>query len=163
VSSYLLCHVTTNAIKTDVLICQDLMSLPQGERQNACWFPGELETCLRQLSFGRTNCIVQRTARGNRWFNSIAGDYQSGNALLAMDKVYSLVRDARQRQWTAWSQLEKTLPVEGTAERALIDAIDLDLQLAALTRQLRDAGAFEVRLDPDVTSRIRSTEVVRRV
>ena len=45
----------------------------------------------------------------------------------------------------------------------LVDIIDLDLQLTALTRQLRNEGAFDASLGSEIERRVRHSEITDRI
>ena len=90
----LLSHVANNATPHDALIIQDLMNLKEGERHNACWFPGELEVCVKSHGFGRTRWVTQRTNKGSRWFNLIADNFVSPKSTIDHEISHRIVLEA---------------------------------------------------------------------
>lgn len=159
-TAQLLSHVALNLHENDVFFCQDLMNFPQGERHNACWFPGELESCLRDHGFRNITTVPIKSRSGACWFNMIV--YGAPIANLALPNVdwQKSVLEARQQQWNIWSNIDSSSVRDGSDYSEVILILDLDLQLAALTRQLRDAGAF-VTLDASSEKRLRSREIYK--
>lgn len=144
----------------DLILFQDLLRFPEGERNNHCWTSELLAEALEEIGFSDILVYEQGTSRGNGWLNLKAGF--KGNQPPAKNVIRQILLSARQRQWTLWSALEaagNTLPERDK----LIEALDLDLQLASLTRELRGNGGLEARLDPEVERRIRFAEISRRI
>ena len=154
----LLSHVVANFRDNDVFICQDLMAFPQGERHNACWFPDELATCMREHGFTQVISHPVCSKSGVQWFNIIAEQLVTGEAPLPHDKSRQSVIFARQRQWHAWTEIERIAHCDQPDRKKLVQTFDLDLQLAALTRQLKDVGAF-ISLNPEIEKRVRKHEI----
>ncbi|MDJ0448803.1 tetratricopeptide repeat protein [Methylocystis sp. JR02] len=144
----------------DVVLIQDLLRFPEGERNNHCWTSELLAEALGEIGFSNILVYEQGTTRGNGWLN--LKTRFTGAQLPGKEVIHQALLSARQRQWTLWSALEaagNTLPERDQ----LIEALDLDLQLASLTRELRGIGGLEVRLDPAVERRIRLAEISRRI
>lgn len=160
-TAQLLSHVSANSRESDAFLAQDLMNFPQGERHNACWFPTELENCLREHEFGSltTQSVVSKS--GARWFNIIA-ERSSTKELPTLERSLDVVRSARLNQWAVWAEIEKTAATGDAEWSQVVAMVDLDLQLAALTRQLRDVGAF-VELDTGLEKRLRARELAGKV
>ncbi len=160
-TAQLLHHIYSNFGTNDELVIQDLMKLPFGERHSACWIPQELEACLRAHGFGAVQLTVQPSRSGNAWFNIIASQKKSDHVTQAESK--SRVQSARQRQWMMWTQVEQEFSQNLPGRSELVEALDIDLQLSALTRQLRNAGGILVSLDESVERRVRSAEFTKRL
>lgn len=162
-TAQLLSHVASNLHEGDTLIFQDLMNFPQGERHNACWFPDELETCLRNHGFDKIIKATIPSKSGALWFNMIITCGPSiSNSQLAYDDWKKTVLVARQQQWSVWSEIDRTATRDKPNFMQVFKILDLDLQLAALTRQLREAGAF-VFLDADLENRLRSRDISKEI
>jgi len=135
-TSLLLSHISSNFQEKDTLIIQDVLRLPTGERHNACWVPGEFEECIRAHGFQSIQCTPQPTRSGNYFFTLLAIDLTGQR--ITREASQAQVIEARERQWRIWSALEHEA-IHGVFGRgALVEALDLDLQFAALTCQLRD-------------------------
>lgn len=157
----LLGHIRDNVRIGDRLIIQDLLKLPISERGSACWMPDLLQDCLTELGFRNLNLIQQYTKKGNAWFSLVA---EPSDVVLGENiDPRGAVLKARRSQWDLWSLIEAEGAKNAPGRGQLIEALDLDLQLAALTRQLRDVGSTDLVLIPDVEKRIRANQFNRRV
>jgi tetratricopeptide (TPR) repeat protein len=154
-------HVATSARPTDTLVIQDLMRFPVSERHNACWVPDELHQCLKEVGFGGQLPVVQGTRSGNAFFNMIVTPPAS--VAMSLSEIEKAVASARFRQWQTWMEIESSTTATLPERDELIEALDIDLQVTALTRQLRDVGIIKAVLAPDVEQRVRASEFVRLV
>jgi tetratricopeptide (TPR) repeat protein len=161
-TAQLLAHVAANVDEGDVFFCQDLINFREGERHNACWFPGELEACIRDHGFSGFTTASFASRSGARWFNLIADQTPSPSTPLGYEGSVKSVLAARLRQWAVWSEIGGNALRETPEGSQVVEALDLDLQLAALTRRLRDAGAF-VELTADVEKRLRASEIAKAI
>jgi tetratricopeptide (TPR) repeat protein len=156
-----LIHTVCQAFgSADVLFVQDLLRFPEGERNNHCWVEGLFATALREIGFQSVSEYSQGTKSGNAWFNLTARSLLSTKPTL--EAIHAALFKARMQQWRLWTAVEAggdSLP----AREALVHAVDMELQLASLTRELRDAGGLDLKLDPLVERRIWTTEIVRRI
>lgn len=148
----LLHHVSIHSRNNDVLVVQDLMNFTQGERYNACWNPDNFESCVRTHGFAHVSTTPLMTRSGARWFNLIAENFAPPQPPLSLEDSQACVREARQRQWNVWAAIESTSA--GVRRAPIVDAMDLDLQFASLTRQLRDSGVT-IALDDEFERRMR--------
>ena len=160
-TAQLLQHVAANLGANDEFIIQDLLRFPESERHHACWLADKLAACVQDHGFERVITVVQGSRSGNAWFNLIAKHRTRAVPSFAESK--SRITSARQEQWELWSALdradERTLP----DRPQLIAALDLDLQLTSLTRELRNAGALHLTLDNEAARRVRAAEFTARV
>lgn len=142
----------------DVLIIQDLYRFPQSERHHHAWIPTLLCEALKSIGFGQVIMDSQASRSGNQWFNLRASRLVGCSDTASIREA--LLR-ARREQWDIWARL--VAPEDNQPKRpGPIDAVDLDLQFASLTRELRDEG-LSVHLDPDTQKRLRVTELIRRI
>jgi tetratricopeptide (TPR) repeat protein len=153
----LLYHIATCARKNGLLLIQDLLRFPNGERHNACWDPNELKTCLDEFGFAAQEPVVQGTRNGNAFFNLIATAV--GGSHLTADESRKAVANARHRQWVGWMEIEQQSSQNLPSRDELVNA--LDLQVTALTRQLRDVGFLNAVLAPSVERRVRTSAFTR--
>lgn len=157
----LLAHVSGNFGPHDEMVIQDLIKLRVGERHSACWIPSELKRCIEAHGYQSVRLTEQASKSGNAWFALVAGQRVGRPPSGTTSKV--LVQSARQRQWAIWSQVEEQFSRKLPDRSKLVEALDIDLQLAALTRQLRDSGGLELTLQQDVEKRVRAAEFTKRV
>jgi hypothetical protein len=160
-TAQLLRHVASNLDAKDEFIIQDLLRFPESERHHACWLTEKLSSCVKGHGFEAVSVVQQGSRSGNAWVNIVAK-----NRLQEVPtKVESerLIVSARQEQWDLWSALDQAAQRSLPDRPELITALDLDLQLVSLTRQLRNAGALSLKLDEDVARRVRAVEFTRRV
>jgi tetratricopeptide (TPR) repeat protein len=153
-TSQLLVHVTNHLVQGELFVIQDLMNFVEGERHNACWFPDELAQCMQAHGFASVDQFVFGGRGGARWFNLVAAA-GGGHAVSVNDSVPEIVA-SRTRQWQVWLEFEKPALNKSADEREVVEALDLDVQLAALTRQLKDAGqrvTFEAPLEKRLRAR----------
>ena len=146
-------HLSVNLSINDCLIVQDLMNFSEGERHNPCWHPDEFAVCVRGHGFAHVSTTPLMARSGARWFNLIAGNFAPPQPPLSLEDSEACVRDGRQRQWDVWAAIEST--TAGNQRHPVVAAIDLDLQFASLTRQLRDSGAI-LSVDHNFERRMRS-------
>ena len=154
---YTVCHALEIA---DVFFVQDLLRFPEGERSNHCWIADKFATALREIGFQTVSEYSQGTKNGNAWFNLTARNLSATKPTL--EAIYAALFKARIEQWHLWTAVESagdSLP----ARDALVHALDMELQLASLTRELRDAGGLDLKLDPQVERQIRTNEIVKRI
>lgn len=149
-TAQLLEHVSIHLRKDEVFIVQDLMNFTEGERNNACWFPPEFTDTVEKFGWINNGAISFSSKSGARWFNLVATRNEESPPV----DGGSLVTEARKRQWDSWFELD-TLAKAGNQEGEIAEALDLDLQITALTRQLREVGLF-ADLNETLEKRIKS-------
>jgi len=81
----------------------------------------------------------------------------------SLAEVEACVARARFRQWQTWMAIESSTPADLPERDELINALDIDLQVTALTRQLHDVGYIAAVLAPAVERRVRTAEFFRVV
>ncbi len=160
-TSELIFHVASNFGSDDCFIIQDLMKLPIGERRSACWIPALLKDCLTDLGFSSVQLVEQFTRSGNATFSINARSLASQK--VDAHETLARISAARRTQWDLWLNVEVEASQELPGREALVEALDLDLQIAGLTRQLRDCGALGLALTADIEKRIRVGEFSQRV
>ncbi len=126
----LICMLCRSSEQFDEVIIQDLMRFPKGERSNACWDPLVLKGLLEKCGFNVIGPLVHATRSGNAFFNMIA---RPSTLDLETGEVEHLVALARHEQWESWVALESGEGIGHPKRGEIIEALDLDLQLAALT------------------------------
>lgn len=135
-------HVLSSTMSTrDLLLLQDLALFPMAERGNCCWDSGHLCPALEEQGW-TTTCVVEPTRSGNQWFTVSAR--RTANAPVTREDAKASVLQARLRQYGAWMELEGLVSKLPDSRDTRVAALDLDLQLAALNRQLVRAGALGV-------------------
>jgi hypothetical protein len=152
-------NVCTKFRKGDEFLIQDLLRFPEGERNHHCWTMEQLASALRAVGFDTVHVQPFRSQRGNAWFNLTARDLRS---VPAEAEAREMLLRARNDQWKLWSALDRADDATPNRE-ALLEALDIDLQLASLTRELTQLGSLNVRLAPDVERRLRLAEIVRPI
>ena len=83
--------------------------------------------------------------------------------MASLAEVEACVARARFRQWQTWMAIESGTPADLPEREELINALDIDLQVTALTRQLHDVGYIAAVLAPAVERRVRTAEFFRVV
>jgi tetratricopeptide (TPR) repeat protein len=141
----------------DKIVIQDLINFQEGERHNSCWIPSELEYCLQEHGLGKPLMVQTRSKSGAMWFNCIVGS--ATEKLLSEEESLVSVMAARRRQWQIWSQVEDNALLGHQPEREVMKILDLDVQYAALTRQLLDVGA-ELSFSKRINQKLRETSLV---
>ncbi|WP_200254924.1 hypothetical protein [Thiococcus pfennigii] len=137
----LLAHVARNLPVGGLLVIQDLGVFPVAEKGNACWDSAILANLLNTLGFSITT-IEEPTRSGNLWFNIIGSRIEE--LAPSDERILEMVVEARVRQWHSWAGSGALTRVDiGRDER--LAKIDFDLQFAALTQQLYQAGGHGVR------------------
>lgn len=124
----------------DTIIVQDLQVFPRAERGNACWQPQILRETLEQCTFHMA-LVEEETARGNRWFTMTG---RKVGAAKPARPVRELILDGRRRQYELWRKADALIADDADHRLHQIALVDLDLQLAALQRQLIQAGSSDV-------------------
>lgn len=144
----------------DTLLIQDLVRFPEGERNHHCWTSETLRDTFVEIGFSNPIVYEQGTPKGNGWLN--LRTRWGGGDLPEKGAIRQAVLSGRQRQWALWSALEAS-GGELPERDELVQALDLDLQLASLTKELRGMGGIELKLDPAVERRIRLNEINKRI
>ncbi len=150
--------VSVNFREGDVFLVQDLLRFPEGERNHHCWTAEQFVLALRKIGFDKADHIPFRSPSGNAWFNLIA---KKLTTVLDTKSIREILIDARVEQWRLWVALEKYKTIPN--RNPLIEALDLDLQLASLTRELQRCGVLEARLDVEMEKRVRLTAILRPI
>lgn len=134
----LLQRIKQARVDEDLILIQDLMNFQEGERDNICWSPDELAICIEKHGLGKTQPISLKSKSGALWFNCLV----RGPVGTGVDDAVSLatVVAARRQQWETWGDVERKAIQKSSQEVEIVRVLDLDVQYAALTRQLRDAG-----------------------
>ena len=122
---------------SDTLLIQDLVVFPRAERGNVCWQPQLLNEVFSQNGLFLT-VVEERSQHGNRWF-SMAGQKkpQIGSSV----DINKLVKSAREKQYVLWQKTGVLAKEDGAFRHEKIALLDLDLQLAALQKQLLEVGS----------------------
>ena len=144
----------------ELVLIQDLMNFQEGERNNVCWSPDELAVCIEQHGLGKAQTIPFRSKSGALWFNCLVrGPIGPG---IGPDESLASVVSARRQQWDMWGALERKSIQPSGPEVEVVRVLDLDVQYAALTRQLRDAGQ-ELNFDKAVDKKLRAKSLTGAV
>ncbi len=151
----LLHHVQSNMASNDRFIIQDLLKFPEAERHNACWEPSRLAACIESFGFTAPVVVVQPTRSGNAYFNMTAR--LGSDVVYSCDDVLLSVKQERHLQWQSWAQSDTDYRRSTPQRDDAVEAIDFDLQLAALTRQLADVGVLNI-LPVEVAKRVRADQ-----
>lgn len=144
----------------DLFFIQDLLRFPEGERNNHCWTYEHLSDALRTIGFGVIVAHDQGSKSGNAWFNVTARNLAAPPSL---EDIQVALLEARKSQWNLWTNVGAAAADTLPERDALIAALDMDLQLASLTRELKDAGGLDLKLDPEIERRIQAKELVKRI
>ncbi|MFY2007002.1 tetratricopeptide repeat protein [Achromobacter xylosoxidans] len=132
----------------DLVVIQDLMNFQEGERNNVCWSPDELALCIEEHGLGNAQVFPFSSKSGALWFNCIVRG--PVGPCTSTENSLTSVLSARKRQWNTWGDLERKAIQQSDQEVKVVSVLDLDVQYAALTRQLRDAGeplSFDKAID----------------
>jgi tetratricopeptide (TPR) repeat protein len=139
----LLYQLSNGLVQGEKLVLQDLAVFPVAEKGNACWAPEVFKQLLTAAKFDPV-VVEEPSKSGNRWF-SISSTRSAASAP-TRDQIFQECLDARIKQWEKWKR-QGALYSEDEAFRPVqLAKIDFDLQFAALTRQLSDAGVDFVKL-----------------
>ena len=151
-------NVCRDFAEGDVLLVQDLLRLPKGERHHHCWLATLLRDAMRAIGFTKVTLDVVSSRSGNQWFNlHVSGLEGRPDAA----RIRAALLAARRGQWDIWARL--AMPDDNLPKRlGPIEEVDLDLQFASLTRELREEG-LTVALDADTQRRVRVNELVGRI
>lgn len=141
----------------ELVLIQDLMNFQEGERNNVCWSPDELAPCLEQHGLGKAQMVTFKSKSGALWFNCLVRGAIGPD--IGADESLANVVSARRRQWDTWSDLEHKSTQQSRQEVEVVRVLDLDVQYAALTRQLRDAGQ-DLSFDKAVGKKLRLTSLI---
>jgi tetratricopeptide (TPR) repeat protein len=159
-SSILLRHIAMNVESVDQLLVQDLMKFPVGEHRNACWVPEFFNSCVSEHGFD-TVAVSQKSPNGNAWFNLSAR--RTDAPAPSEQRSREIVNQTRLEQWKLWNEIENFPDADLSRRGRLVEALDLELQLAALTRQLWNEGRRELVVGSSVEKKVRITEFARRI
>jgi len=159
-SADLLRHVSMNVGPEDYVLVQDLMKFPVGEHGKACWVPDLFDKCITQHGF-RTVTVGQKSPSGNAWFNLSARRTEA--PALTEKRSREVVNASRYEQWMLWNEIERFSDADQSRRGGIVEALDLELQLASLTRQLWNEGRRDLLVDPSVEKKVRTTEFTRRI
>lgn len=155
-------HLSNNMGATDVLILQDVLKLPEAERGSVCWISMHLLECLEQFGFVQVAASDQYSRTGQYWLS--AKLKKNSECGLSVNAARDAVLSARHQQWNLWSQLEAHKSnTEGISRGDLVEALDIDLQFAGLTRQLMNSGAIGLQIDAETQKRIRQNEFTGKI
>jgi SAM-dependent methyltransferase len=139
--------IARNLAPGEILIIQDPQVFPRAEKGNACWIPLQLKETIEACGFDALDSIEQSKS-GSRWYNIIAT--RNHNDSLSLNQIQTTVSDSRSRQWIKWKDLGAVHSDDEMFRDVRIAKIDFDLQFAALTKQLLEAGHSSV--DPLTTT-----------
>jgi tetratricopeptide (TPR) repeat protein len=120
-------HLDSN----DFLIIQDLQVFPHAERGNACWQPQILRAAIESCGIAMEVLVEETTSRGNRWF-TMTGARMTAPAQAVLD----IIARARRDQYDLWLKADALVSEDAERRHHKVAMLDLDLQLAALHRQL---------------------------
>lgn len=144
----------------ELVFIQDLMNFQEGERNNVCWSLEELSGCIEMHGLGKPLAVPMRSKSGAHWLNCVSRG-PSGDRL-SPEESLNLVRGSRHQQWEIWAELERKTTQQSGREVEVVRVLDLDVQYAALTRQLRDVG-LNLTLDKAVEKKLRSLSLTGAV
>lgn len=153
----LLQRIKKARLNEDLVLLQDLMNFQEGERHNACWSPDELALCIEAHGLGDARMIPFKSKSGALWFNCLVRG-PIGPSICHDQSIASVV-SARQQQWDMWGDLERKSVQSNAPEVEVVRVLDLDVQYAALTRQLRDAGQ-NLEFDKAVGKKLRKKSLI---
>ncbi len=137
-TAHLLVHISKGLQPSELAIIQDLAVFPKAEKGHACWIPEDLHTLVSDCGFD-VSITPERSSSGNRWFNLIAT--RNKNDSLGIESVRNEVLKKRTAQLDQWKNKGALLPDDEMFRDVQIAKIDFDLQFAALSLQLQNAGA----------------------
>lgn len=120
---------------TDLIIIQDLQVFPHAERGNACWQPQILRDAIEGCGIAMEVLVEETTSRGNRWF-TMTGARRTAPTRAVLD----LIVKARTDQYDLWLKADALVEEDAERRHHKVALLDLDLQLAALHRQLTFAA-----------------------
>lgn len=144
----------------ELIVIQDLMNFQEGERNNVCWFPDDLALCVEQHGLGKALTIPFSSKSGALWFNCLVRGPSGPD--LEPDESLASVISARRQQWEMWGDLERRAGQPGGPEGEVVRVLDLDVQYAALTRQLREVGQ-DLSFDRAVGKKLREKSLVEPI
>lgn len=156
----LLRRVANARVDEEMVLIQDLMNFQEGERNNVCWSPEELALSIEQHGLGKAKTLSSRSKSGALWFNCVVRG-PVGSKLSAEQSLQSVL-NARRQQWDTWAELEGKSVRQGEQAAEVVRVLDLDVQYAALTRQLREAGQ-NLEFDPTVEKKLRKKSLTGAV
>ena len=134
-------NLSAYCLEGESVVLQDLQVFPAAERGNACWQPQPLRQVLEFSGFDTTH-VEESTRRGNRWFTILGA--RSSRETPSLEAIKSTIIERRRQQYEFLSTAKEMLPGDMEARNRTIAAIDLDLQVAALQKQLAEARAHGV-------------------
>lgn len=144
----------------ELVLIQDLMNFQEGERNNVCWSPEELVGCIEQHGLGKPLAVSMRSKSGALWLNCVSRG--PNGSRVSPEGSLALVRGARHQQWQLWAELEQKATQQSGIEIEAVRVLDLDVQYAALTRQLRDAG-LNLAFDKSTEKKLRNQSLTHAV
>lgn len=144
----------------ELVLIQDLMNFQEGERNNVCWSPDDLALCVEQHGLGKVLTVPFSSKSGALWFNCLVRG-PSGLGIGANESLASII-SARRQQWEMWGDLERRSGQPNGPEGEVVRVLDLDVQYAALTRQLRDAGQ-DLTFDKAVGKKLREKSLIEPI
>ncbi len=138
----LLYTISENCPTGSLLVIQDLLVFPEAERGNVCWQPEQLKFLVHKCGFRVESACPIKTKSGSRWFNLLGR--REDTLHLKPNKIYELIVKYRRQQWEEWSKANPLTCKGQDLSQEPVSVIDFDLQYAALTIQLLNAGASDV-------------------
>jgi tetratricopeptide (TPR) repeat protein len=156
----LLQRIKKTRFDEELVLIQDLMNFQEGERNNVCWSPDELALCIGQHGLGKAQMVPFKSKSGALWFNCLVRGPIGPS--IGPDESLASVVSARRQQWDMWGDLERKSVQPGGPEIEVVRVLDLDVQYAALTRQLRDTGQ-DLSFDKAVDKRLRAKSLTGAV
>ncbi|WP_018605562.1 hypothetical protein [Uliginosibacterium gangwonense] len=156
----LLQRIKKARLDEELVLIQDLMNFQEGERDNVCWSPDELALSIEQHGLGKAQTVPLKSKSGALWFNCLVrGQVGPG---IASDESLASVMSARRQQWDMWDSLERKSTQSSSQEVEIVRVLDLDVQYAALTRQLKDVGQ-DLYFDKAVDKKLRAKSLTGAV
>lgn len=153
-------RISETRVDGELVLVQDLMNFQEGERNNVCWSPEELARCIQSHGLGNARTVPIKSRSGALWFNCVVRG-PVGPRLSPSDSLECVI-SARRQQWDTWAALERTAVQQNTREAEVVRVLDMDVQFAALTRQLREVG-LDISFDKTVEKKLRTKALTSEI
>ena len=149
------CAIMRNFRLGDLLVLQDLETLPQAERGNTCWTSRGLAQCLERQGYVISRNWPGTSPAGDQWFNIVAQRHVIPSQFLSIEEMLALIMCARYRQWYAWRLQINREATQKSGRPNHQKSLDRDLQWAALSRNLPVHNRKYIEMQFKIETRIR--------